>query len=63
MNVFPLGLKPKRVRTFSVLFTLYPLNAKYFVASEVKLLSRVQLFATSWTVAYQAPLPLGFSRQ
>ena len=27
------------------------------------MLSRVQLFATSWTVAQQAPLSLGFSRQ
>ena len=26
-------------------------------------LSRVQLLATSWTVAYQAPLSMGFSRQ
>ena len=25
--------------------------------------SRIQLFATSWTVARQAPLPMGFSRQ
>ena len=25
--------------------------------------SRVQLFATLWTVAHQAPLPMGFSRQ
>ena len=31
--------------------------------SEVKSLSRVRLFATPWTVAYQAPLSLGFSRQ
>ena len=31
--------------------------------SEVKSLSRVQLFATQCTVAYQAPLPAGFSRQ
>ena len=31
--------------------------------SEVKLLSRVRLFATWWTVAYQAPLSMGFSRQ
>ena len=29
----------------------------------VKSLSRVQLFATSWTVARQAPLSMGFSRQ
>ena len=26
-------------------------------------LSRVQLFRTSWTVAHQAPLSMGFSRQ
>ena len=30
--------------------------------SEVKLLSRVQLFATPWTVAYYAPPSMGFSR-
>ena len=30
---------------------------------KVKSLSRVQLFATSWTVAYQAPPSMGFSRQ
>ena len=30
---------------------------------KVKLLSRVRLFATSWTVACQAPLSMGFSRQ
>ena len=29
----------------------------------VELLSRVQLFSTSWTVAHQAPLSMGFSRQ
>ena len=28
-----------------------------------KLLSRVQLLATQWTAAYQAPPPMGFSRQ
>ena len=31
--------------------------------SEVKWLSRVQLFATPWTVARQAPLSMEFSRQ
>ena len=31
--------------------------------SSVQLLSRVQLFATLWTVAYQAPSSTGFSRQ
>ena len=30
---------------------------------KVKLLSREQLFATPWTVAYQAPLSMEFSRQ
>ena len=29
----------------------------------MKLLSRVQLFVTPWTVAYQAPQSMGFSRQ
>ena len=31
--------------------------------SEVKSLSRVRLFATPWTVAYQAPPSMRFSRQ
>ena len=31
--------------------------------NEVKLLSHVRLFATPWTVAYQAPPSMGFSRQ
>ena len=30
---------------------------------KVKLLSHVRPSATSWTTAYQAPLPMGFSRQ
>ena len=34
-----------------------------FLFSEVKSLSRVQLFATPWTVTYQAPPSVGFSRQ
>ena len=29
----------------------------------VCVLSRVQLFATSWTIAHQAPLPMEFFRQ
>ena len=36
-------------------------RSKYIV--KVKLLSRVRLFATPWTVACQAPLSMGFSRQ
>ena len=33
------------------------------VKVKVKSVSRVQLFVTPWTVAYQAPLSMGFSRQ
>ena len=33
------------------------------VSEGVKLLSRVRLFATPWTVAYKAPPSMGFSRQ
>ena len=32
-------------------------------AVKVKLLIHVRLFATPWTVAYQAPPTMGFSRQ
>ena len=38
-------------------------NYTVWVKVKVKSLSRVQLFATPWTAAYQAPLPMGFSRQ
>ena len=31
--------------------------------SSVQSLSHVRLFATPWTIAYQAPLSMGFSRQ
>ena len=33
------------------------------VSVNVSVLSRVQLFATPWTVACQAPLSMGFPRQ
>ena len=33
------------------------------VKVKVKSLSHVRLFATPWTIAYQAPLSMGFSRQ
>ena len=42
-------------------FSSLPLSI--FPSIKVKLLSRVRLFATPWTVAYQAPLSMGFSRQ
>ena len=34
-----------------------------FQCVKVKLLSRVRLLVTPWTAAYQAPPPMGFSRQ
>ena len=34
-----------------------------YMKVKVKSLSRVRLFATPWTVAYQAPPSMGFSRQ
>ena len=40
-----------------------PSTVTFKVKVKVKSLSRVQLFATLWTVAYQAPLSMGFSRQ
>ena len=42
---------------------LVPCNrVKMIQDSEVKSLSRVQLFASPWTVAYKAPRSMGFSR-
>ena len=42
--------------------TIFFSNARKWKV-KVKLLSRVRLFATPWTAAYQAPPPMGFSRQ
>ena len=39
------------------------LQKNSFKKKQVKSLSCVQLFATPWTVAYQAPPSMGFSRQ
>ena len=39
------------------------LSAKLRSVVNVKSLSRVRLFVTPWSVAYQAPLPMRFSRQ
>ena len=45
------------------LFFKMKVKMKVKVKVKVKSLSRVRLFATPWTVAYQAPLSMGFSRQ
>ena len=60
-------------RSFSQLFILHSIhlflhqNHTLLIAMalkvKVKLLSSVWLFATPWTVAYQAPHSMGFSRQ
>ena len=53
------GFKQFPLSTF--LFTLY-----CFILTQLLLLScfsHVRLFATLWTVAHQAPLSMGFSRQ
>ena len=39
------------------------LHSASLVKVKAKSLSRVRLFATPWTVAYQAPASMGFSRQ
>ena len=44
----------------------FPTTASFYTGlgtQWVKSLSRVRLFATPWTVAYQVPLSMGFSRQ
>ena len=38
-------------------------NTSWKKRKKVKLLSHVQLFAIPWTIAYQAPPSMGFSRQ
>ena len=49
--------------SYTILFPFRWFHLNLRVKVKVKPLSRVQLFATLWTVAYQAPLSMGFSRQ
>ena len=50
--------------TFTFISKKISLNSKsHKVKVKVKSLNRVRLFATPWTVAYQAPPFMGFSRQ
>ena len=48
---------------YSTLFSPAILLESHRKKKKVKLLSHVQLFATPWTVAYQATPSMGFSRQ
>ena len=49
------------------ILTIFPFLRQLLISQskrkKVKSLSRVQLFATPWIVAYQAPLSMEFSRQ
>ena len=49
--------------SYTFLLKLTDLEVHYMVVVVVKSLSRVRLFVTPWTVAYQAPPAVGFSRQ
>ena len=52
-------LQPSKVDTSKDHHSLRYVKVKV----KVKSLSHVRLFATPWTVAYQAPQSMGFSRQ
>ena len=58
----PLGVSPLGVAINPTVVPIGP-RAGLKVKVKVKLLSRVRLFVTPWTVAYQAPPAMGFSRQ
>ena len=47
----------------AMLFPVVTYRCESWTIKKVKSLGRVQLFATLWTVAYQAPPSMGFSRQ
>ena len=60
-----LGIEPKALVSPELASGVFTTIA--FIAAclkvKAKLLSRVRLFATPWTAAYQAPLSMGFPRQ
>ena len=65
-TVFLSWLKVYRKLLFhylSILFRATPLQVSEKWKWTDTMLSRVRLFATPWTVAHQAPPPIGFSRQ
>ena len=63
------GLSPPLSLFFPLTFSLplprsiSHLSSPYFIACMLSCFSHVQLFVTPWTVALQAPLTVGFSRQ
>ena len=48
---------------FCILYSSGMKNYNHSKTPQACVLSRVRLFATPWTVARQAPLSMGFSRQ
>ena len=59
INCYYITAYRNKVAYRECLFLLIELRKKV----KVKSLSRVQLFGTPWTVAHQAPPPMGFPRQ
>ena len=56
-------LCPSKLTLPHTVFPQYPREGGSMAQDEMKSLSRVQLFVIPWTVAYQAPSSMGFSRQ
>ena len=58
---------PRRAKSLPLLTSpiewYFVIPDEFTLKVKVKSLSRVRLFATPWTVAHQAPLSMGFSRQ
>ena len=65
-NIFSVGreeITSENIFGVGGIWTVPGRMKKAWIKMKVKSLSRVQLFATPWTVAYQAPPSMGFSRQ
>ena len=69
IQVYALTSNAKEAERFYDLLELTPPKNVLFIIGKVKerkkvkSLGRVRLFVTPWTVAYHAPLSMGFSRQ
>ena len=59
----PMGLQESRTRLCDSTITRQQRVRQNIVCVCACVLSHVQLFVTPWTVAHQAPLSMGFSRQ
>ena len=51
------------IHTYVCIYVLFQILLPYKLLCCLCVISCVQLFATPWTVAHQAPLSMGFSRQ